>query len=40
MSKSVYNQLTNDVGGKEVPLSMHAYKTGARLTESDITDFN
>ena len=40
MSKSLYNQLTDHVGGKNVPLSLHACKTGARITETDLTDCN
>ena len=40
MSKSVYNQLTDEVGGKKTPLTLHACKSGARITESDLTDCN
>ena len=40
MSKLVYNQLTDEVGGKKAPLSLHACKFGARITESDLTDCN
>ena len=38
MCKSVYNQLTNDVGGQKAPHSLHACKNGSRITDSDVTD--
>ena len=40
MSKPVYNQLTNEVGGQKAPLSVHACKIGARLIDSDINETN
>ena len=40
MSKSVYNQLIDEVGGQKVPHSLNACKTDARLTESNLNDFN
>ena len=38
MSKSIYNNLTDEVGGKHEPLSLHAWKNGTGITESDLTD--
>ena len=32
MSKSVYNKLTDEVGGQKAPLTLHACKLGSRLT--------
>ena len=40
MSKSAYNQLNDEVGWENAPLSLHACKTGARITEIDLTDCN
>ena len=40
MSKSMYNQLIDEVGGQKVPLSLHAFKIGARLTNSDLIECN
>ena len=40
MSKSVYNQLTDEVGGQKVPHSLHACKIGAMITDCDLTDSN
>ena len=40
MTKSVYNQFTDEVGGKKAPHSLHACKTGTRLTDCDLTEIN
>ena len=40
MSKSVYNKLTDEVGGQKVPHSLHACKTVGRITNSDLTEIN
>ena len=40
MTKSVYNQLIDEVDGQKVPHSIHACKTGAKLTDSDLTESN
>ena len=40
MTKSIYNQLTNEVGGKNEPQSLHAYKTNARIIDCEITNSN
>ena len=40
MSKLVYNQLIDGVGGTKAPLSLKSCKIGARLTKSDLTDYN
>ena len=40
MSKSVYNKLTDEVGGQKAPLSLHACKSGTRITDSEIININ